>query len=254
MEHEMIPVPRAELLAWAKAWLHDYGPNDGTDCVTPFDTYLLKSPVEAHCTTCACVPGMTLAVRFDATPAEKDGAVRDHLIRMGWTPPADFDAWQQNPYTKVLMKSIAEDYVPKHVRPIAVSAPVGVEDVEAALQKWLDWCNEHNEEPEARAGARIAVEALAQQTMADTTKPRAVIVLHVDTDGGLNFTSSEDVDVLVIDYDADLDYYEDDEITKVEQAIGPRVDAVVYFAAVDTVPAYTKSRVRTYRATDGRNC
>lgn len=29
-------------------------------------------------------------------------------------PAADFDAWQQNPYTKVLMKSIDEDYVPKH--------------------------------------------------------------------------------------------------------------------------------------------
>lgn len=41
------------------------------------------------------------------------------------------------------------------------SAHVVVEHVEAALQKWLDWCNEHNEEPEARSGARIAIEALA---------------------------------------------------------------------------------------------
>lgn len=48
MTDEMILVPRAELLAWAKAWLDDYGPNDGTDCVTPFDTYLLKTPVEAQ--------------------------------------------------------------------------------------------------------------------------------------------------------------------------------------------------------------
>ena len=48
----------------------------------------------------------------------------------------------------------------------APSAPVGVEGVEAALQKWLDWCNEHNEEPEARSGARIAIEALAQQPAA----------------------------------------------------------------------------------------
>lgn len=45
---EMILVPRAELVAWAKAWLHDHGPNDGTDCVTPFDTYLLKAPVETQ--------------------------------------------------------------------------------------------------------------------------------------------------------------------------------------------------------------
>lgn len=48
----------------------------------------------------------------------------------------------------------------------SLSAPVGVEGVEAALQKWLDWCNEHNEEPEARSGARIAIEALAQQPAA----------------------------------------------------------------------------------------
>ncbi len=46
------------------------------------------------------------------------------------------------------------------------SAPVGVEGVEAALQKWLDWCNEHSEEPEAKSGARIAIEALAQQPAA----------------------------------------------------------------------------------------
>lgn len=48
-----------------------------------------QPPAEAHCATCSCVPGMTPAVRFDATPAEKGGAVRDHLIRMGWTPPAE---------------------------------------------------------------------------------------------------------------------------------------------------------------------
>ena len=54
-------------------------------------------PAEAHCTTCACVPGVTPAVRFDATPAEKDGAVRDHLIRMGWTPPAEAqENWKQS--------------------------------------------------------------------------------------------------------------------------------------------------------------
>ena len=36
-------------------------------------------------------------------------------------PADDFDAWQQNPYTKVLMKTLDEDYVPKHVQqPAAV--------------------------------------------------------------------------------------------------------------------------------------
>ena len=47
MTDEMILVPRAELLAWAKAWKNAYDPNDGTDCVTPFDLYLMKAPVEA---------------------------------------------------------------------------------------------------------------------------------------------------------------------------------------------------------------
>lgn len=89
MTDEMILVPRAELLAWAQDWLRENDPGDGTDCVTPFDWHLLKTPVEVHCTTCSCVPGMTPAIRFDATPAEKEGAVRDHLIRMGWTPPAE---------------------------------------------------------------------------------------------------------------------------------------------------------------------
>ena len=97
MTDEMILVPRAELLAWAQDWLRENDPGDDTDVVTPFDTYLLKSPAEAHCATCSCVPGMTPAVRFDATPAEKEGAVRDHLIRMGWTPPAEA---QPAPYNR----------------------------------------------------------------------------------------------------------------------------------------------------------
>ena len=92
MTDEMILVPRAELLAWAQDWLRENDPGDGTDCVTPFDWHLLKTPVKAHCTTCSCVPGMTPAVRFDTTPAEREGAVRDHLVRMGWTPPAEAQA------------------------------------------------------------------------------------------------------------------------------------------------------------------
>lgn len=35
------------------------------------------------------------------------------VVRPYSAPGADFDAWQQNPYTKVLMKSIDEDYQPK---------------------------------------------------------------------------------------------------------------------------------------------
>jgi hypothetical protein len=40
-----------------------------------------------HCATCTCNPSMTPAVRFDLSPAQKEGAIREHLIRLGWTPP-----------------------------------------------------------------------------------------------------------------------------------------------------------------------
>src|SRR5690606_24636621 len=40
-----------------------------------------------HCATCTCSPGMTPSVRFDLSSAQQEGAVRDHLIRLGWTPP-----------------------------------------------------------------------------------------------------------------------------------------------------------------------
>lgn len=40
-----------------------------------------------HCATCTCNPGMTPAIRFDASEAEREGAVRSKLIEMGWTPP-----------------------------------------------------------------------------------------------------------------------------------------------------------------------
>lgn len=40
-----------------------------------------------HCGTCTCNPNMTPAVRFDLSPAQKEGAIRDHLIALGWTPP-----------------------------------------------------------------------------------------------------------------------------------------------------------------------
>jgi len=40
-----------------------------------------------HCATCTCEPNMTPALRFDLSPAQKEGAIREHLIRLGWTPP-----------------------------------------------------------------------------------------------------------------------------------------------------------------------
>lgn len=51
---------------------------------------------ECHCGTCTCDPNMTPAVRFDLSPAQMEGAIRDHLIRLGWTPP-DEPAVSQQP-------------------------------------------------------------------------------------------------------------------------------------------------------------
>lgn len=81
----------------ADKWLSEMGDQERCSeahvlqtCAEELRSALAQQPAaDAHCTTCSCVPGMTPAVRFDATPAEKDGAVRDHLIHMGWTPPAE---------------------------------------------------------------------------------------------------------------------------------------------------------------------
>lgn len=40
-----------------------------------------------HCGTCTCDTNMTPAVRFDLSPAQKEGVIREHLIQLGWTPP-----------------------------------------------------------------------------------------------------------------------------------------------------------------------
>lgn len=37
--------------------------------------------------------------------------------------------------------------------------PTSVKAVEEALQRWLNWCDEHGEQPEAASGARIALTA-----------------------------------------------------------------------------------------------
>lgn len=39
--------------------------------------------------------------------------------------PIDFDEWKKSPYTIVLQKSIAEDYVPRHAAPIVATVPSG---------------------------------------------------------------------------------------------------------------------------------
>ena len=99
-------------------------------------------------------------------------------------------------------RAIAKAYREGPLRQAAApSAPVRVEGVEAALQKWLDWCVEHNEEPEARSGARIAIEALTQQPAAvdeaDTRRLEWLIanelLVHRLSDTGLWMVTTGDL-------------------------------------------------------------
>src|SRR5690606_21435107 len=71
-----------------------------------------QRPVEdgCHCGTCTCNPNMTPAVRFDLSPAQQEGVIRDHLISLGWTPP---DEHAQQPSV----------------------APVGVEEMQRRLDR-----------------------------------------------------------------------------------------------------------------------
>ena len=56
--------------------------------------------------------------------------------------PIDFDTWSAHPYTKVLEKSLAEDYVPKEAQPEPIKpirtqtiiSPAGVETITATYQ------------------------------------------------------------------------------------------------------------------------
>lgn len=79
----------------------------------------MTSDTFSHCTTCSCVPGMTPAIRYDTTPAEKEGAVRDHLIRMGWTPPSA--------PVRHFTEEVGKDGNPTGYLLFGQSAPVGVE-------------------------------------------------------------------------------------------------------------------------------
>jgi hypothetical protein len=51
----------------------------------------------SHCSTCTCNPNMTPAIRFDVSTAMQEGAVRDKLIELGWTPPAQASTQPERP-------------------------------------------------------------------------------------------------------------------------------------------------------------
>lgn len=76
------------LLRWVKAQADD---PDANPRFRELYAALSQQPVMdgCHCGTCTCNPNMTPAVRFDLSPAQQEGAIREHLIRLGWTPPVD---------------------------------------------------------------------------------------------------------------------------------------------------------------------
>lgn len=80
-----------------------------------FETWLARASLAeqrsagegCHCATCTCNPNMTPAVRFDLSPAQQDEAIREHLIRLGWTPP---DAQQRaEPVATILVPDPADE-------------------------------------------------------------------------------------------------------------------------------------------------
>jgi len=66
-----------------------------------------------------------LAIKAGSFDADTQAiAIRAMRLASQQEVAQDFDAWQNNPYTKVLQKSIAEDYVPKSDKAQEVAAPV----------------------------------------------------------------------------------------------------------------------------------
>lgn len=88
---DWVLVPRvptdAMLRAAQSAWLND--PQRRTTTMWRAMLAAAQQPAGdgCHCGTCTCNPNMTPAVRFDLSPAQQEGAIREHLIRLGWTPP-----------------------------------------------------------------------------------------------------------------------------------------------------------------------
>lgn len=42
MSGKYVCISRDDLVMWRKHWLEENDPKDGTDCVTPFDAYLMQ--------------------------------------------------------------------------------------------------------------------------------------------------------------------------------------------------------------------
>ena len=74
---------------------------------------------------CSGLPGPNKCVAPNCECYEKNGRpVYQELMKLLSAQPAepvawDFEAWQQNPYTKRLLDSISTDYIPRITRPVA---------------------------------------------------------------------------------------------------------------------------------------
>ena len=70
-------------------YLHAPVPIDPKEIIRRHLTAAQQQPAGdgCHFGTCTCNPNMTPAVRFDLSPAQMEGAIREHLIRLGWIPP-----------------------------------------------------------------------------------------------------------------------------------------------------------------------
>ena len=169
MSDEMILVPRYELLAWAEEWQYENDPGDGTDCITPFDTYLLKSPVEsqpvrapAEALRCTCPSGDgSLRWPCPAHPPEAQPVYVGVDLEGGWiraTAP---------PSAPVGVEEISEDDIAK----IAWQAGFHLEKEDAEGEPTDDWqwpnSEGENMFPDLVKFSR-KIAALAQQPAAPT--------------------------------------------------------------------------------------
>lgn len=100
-----------------------------------------------HCGTCTCNPNMTPAVRFDLSPAQTEGAIREHLIRLGWTPPDEHAALQAE--VEALLRQALE---------ALESADWYIGQLE-----WLVYSPDDTETHEERAKVQSAIAALRER-------------------------------------------------------------------------------------------
>ena len=115
-----------------------------------------------HCVTCTCDPNMTPALRFDLSPAQKEGAIREHLIRLGWTPPDEAEALRAeveraNSWNERV--SVCRDHVADSVDgPCVICALDAAEASADKLRAEVDALREALEEIRSRSTMNLAMQ------------------------------------------------------------------------------------------------